>query len=61
MGKNLSEGKRVQFALTSPQKYMSYDKSLRCRIPILWTSFLKVEAGKDFVNKFAKLSLDLIV
>jgi len=28
-GKNLSEEKRIQFALTSPQKYMSYEKSLR--------------------------------
>jgi hypothetical protein len=25
MEKNLSEGKRIQFALTSSQKYMSYD------------------------------------
>jgi len=29
MGKNLSEGKRVQFVLTSPQKYVFYDKLLR--------------------------------
>jgi hypothetical protein len=29
MGKNLSKGKGIQFALTSPQKYMSYDKSLK--------------------------------
>ena len=58
-GKNLSEEKRIQFVLTSPQKYMSYEKSLRWCIPILWTSFLKVEASKDFVNKFATW-LDLL-
>jgi hypothetical protein len=29
MEKNLSGGKRIQFALTSSQKYMSYDKFLR--------------------------------
>jgi len=59
--KNLNKGKGVQFALLIlPQKYMSYGKSLRWRIIILWTSFLKVEAGKDFINKSAKLSLDLI-
>jgi hypothetical protein len=29
MEKNLSEEKRVQFALTLHQKYMSYDKSLK--------------------------------
>jgi hypothetical protein len=60
MGKNLSKEKKIQFILTSPQKYMSYNKFLRWRVPILWTSFLKVEADKDFVNKSTKLSLDLI-
>jgi hypothetical protein len=58
--KILSEGKIVQFALTSPQKYMFYDKSLRWHIPILRTCFLKVDAGKNFINKSANLSLHLI-
>lgn len=34
--------------------------SLSLRIPILWTSFLKVDFGRDFVNKSAILSLERI-